>query len=485
MTRRRRLEGNPYGIVNKSVTKIVTKTYRDVDGQEHEYQAEDDVVVGSIRNWLAYLYEKYKHSPHFESDYGRNRLTNVLTNAENIIKLLKKVDKKINRPTRTIGGTILGGGISLLGITPLGLLAIPLAAWVVSLIGTVKISSSTVLKQRIIATVIQELDRLNRFEPVDELPAIDLEEINLPDLEGATPLTRNEIQRARYRFAQDLAQSRLMRASNEIGAESGDEIIPSDRVIEETVENPVHVAGAGDRARAMASVPETKSDSDDSTDYGVRNPVHEALIIQARMNRRADFGGRRPTTDFDRADREARETTSPLHRAGIPQTPHGGAGRDETPEPRTAGSISTISPLAVSSSQALRERSAELRGRRVTTTPLPPRNSSAPTPSDDRNSFNPLNALQRRKKGGIVKGKKNKPVPIIAHEGELVVPKKNVPAVLQSSAWKRHIEEIARKKKMTFAQAKQYALGNRMIVKKSKAKPKRKSYMSESSESDW
>jgi hypothetical protein len=87
------------------------------------------------------------------------------------------------------------------------------------------------------------------------------------------------------------------------------------------------------------------------------------------------------------------------------------------------------------------------------------------------------------KKGGIVRGKKDKPVPIIAHEGELVVPKKNVPAILHSSAWKNHIEDIARSKNLTFSQAKEYALGNRMIVKK--VKPKKKSYWSDTSESDW
>jgi hypothetical protein len=87
------------------------------------------------------------------------------------------------------------------------------------------------------------------------------------------------------------------------------------------------------------------------------------------------------------------------------------------------------------------------------------------------------------KKGGLVKGKRNKPVPIIAHEGELIVPKRNVPAVLHSSAWKNHIEDIARSKNLTFAEAKEYALGNRTIVKK--VKPKKKSYMSDTSESDW
>jgi hypothetical protein len=86
------------------------------------------------------------------------------------------------------------------------------------------------------------------------------------------------------------------------------------------------------------------------------------------------------------------------------------------------------------------------------------------------------------KKGGLIRGKKNQAVPIIAHEGELVVPKKTVPAVLHSSAWKNHIEEIARSKNLTFAAAKQYALGNRTIVKK--VKPKKKSYWSDTSDSE-
>jgi hypothetical protein len=92
-------------------------------------------------------------------------------------------------------------------------------------------------------------------------------------------------------------------------------------------------------------------------------------------------------------------------------------------------------------------------------------------------------ATETLKKGGMIHGKKDQAVPIIAHEGELVVPKKVVPNILHSSAWKNHIEEIARSKKLTFAQAKQYALGNRMIVKK--VKPKKKSYWSDTSESDW
>jgi len=86
------------------------------------------------------------------------------------------------------------------------------------------------------------------------------------------------------------------------------------------------------------------------------------------------------------------------------------------------------------------------------------------------------------KKGGMIRGKKNQAVPIIAHEGELVVPKKVVPAVLHSSAWKNHIEEIARSKNITFAKAKEYALGNRTIVKK--VKPKKKSYWSDTSDSE-
>jgi hypothetical protein len=92
-------------------------------------------------------------------------------------------------------------------------------------------------------------------------------------------------------------------------------------------------------------------------------------------------------------------------------------------------------------------------------------------------------AKETLKKGGMIHGKKDQAVPIIAHEGELVVPKKVVPAILHSSAWKNHIEDIAKSKNLTFAQAKQYALGKRTIVKK--VKPKKKSYMSDTSESDW
>jgi len=89
------------------------------------------------------------------------------------------------------------------------------------------------------------------------------------------------------------------------------------------------------------------------------------------------------------------------------------------------------------------------------------------------------------KKGGMIRGKKDQAVPIIAHEGELVVPKKVVPAVLHSSAWKNHIEDIARSKNISFAEAKQYALGNKTMVKKVKPKPKQRSYMSDTSDSDW
>jgi hypothetical protein len=92
-------------------------------------------------------------------------------------------------------------------------------------------------------------------------------------------------------------------------------------------------------------------------------------------------------------------------------------------------------------------------------------------------------AKETLKHGGMVHGKKDKAVPIIAHEGELVVPKQTVKAVLHSSAWKNHIEKIARSRNLTFIQAKQYALGNRTIVKK--VKPKKKSYWSDTSESDW
>jgi len=87
------------------------------------------------------------------------------------------------------------------------------------------------------------------------------------------------------------------------------------------------------------------------------------------------------------------------------------------------------------------------------------------------------------KKGGKVRGKKNSAVPIIAHEGELIVPKKNVSAVLKTSAWKNHVNEIAKEKGISFEDAKKYALGNYTIVKKQKQKPT-KSMLSDS-ESDW
>jgi hypothetical protein len=97
--------------------------------------------------------------------------------------------------------------------------------------------------------------------------------------------------------------------------------------------------------------------------------------------------------------------------------------------------------------------------------------------------FGIATAKKTLKKGGMIHGTKDQAVPIIAHEGELIVPKKVVPAVLHSSAWKNHIEQIARSKNITFAEAKQYALGNRTIVKK--VKPKKKSYWSDTSDSDW
>jgi hypothetical protein len=49
------------------------------------------------------------------------------------------------------------------------------------------------------------------------------------------------------------------------------------------------------------------------------------------------------------------------------------------------------------------------------------------------------------KKGGIVKGKRGKAVPILAHAGELVVPASVVPHVLKSSAWMDHVKAVAKK----------------------------------------
>jgi len=103
-------------------------------------------------------------------------------------------------------------------------------------------------------------------------------------------------------------------------------------------------------------------------------------------------------------------------------------------------------------------------------------------PVEQIKPFGISTAKETLKKGGIVHGKKDKAVPIIAHEGELIVPKKVVPAILHSSAWKNHIEKIAKSKNITFAQAKQYALGNRTMVKKVKAK---RLYVSDTSDSDW
>ena len=60
--------------------------------------------------------------------------------------------------------------------------------------------------------------------------------------------------------------------------------------------------------------------------------------------------------------------------------------------------------------------------------------------------------------GGRIRGKKDQPVPIIAHEGELVVPKHVVAGVLRSVAWKKHIQDIATEKNVSFAVAKKIAL---------------------------
>jgi len=50
--------------------------------------------------------------------------------------------------------------------------------------------------------------------------------------------------------------------------------------------------------------------------------------------------------------------------------------------------------------------------------------------------------IQHARKGGIVRGKKGAPIPIVAHGGELVVPTDTVKSVLKSSAWLKHVREV-------------------------------------------
>lgn len=87
------------------------------------------------------------------------------------------------------------------------------------------------------------------------------------------------------------------------------------------------------------------------------------------------------------------------------------------------------------------------------------------------------------KTGGLVKARKRgQAVTIVAHDGELVVPKQAVAQVLKSSAWRNHVESIAKQKGITFQQAKKIALGKGDIVRK---KPRRLIEESSSDESDW
>lgn len=69
-------------------------------------------------------------------------------------------------------------------------------------------------------------------------------------------------------------------------------------------------------------------------------------------------------------------------------------------------------------------------------------------------------------RGGIVKGKKDEAVPIIAHAGELVVPKDVVPAVLKSHSWRDHVRNIAAERKISYKEAMKVAAGT--YVKKKK-----------------
>ena len=69
-------------------------------------------------------------------------------------------------------------------------------------------------------------------------------------------------------------------------------------------------------------------------------------------------------------------------------------------------------------------------------------------------------------RGGVVKGKKDEAVPIIAHAGELVVPKDVVPAVLKSHSWRDHVRNIAAERKISYKEAMKVAAGT--YVKKKK-----------------
>ena len=62
------------------------------------------------------------------------------------------------------------------------------------------------------------------------------------------------------------------------------------------------------------------------------------------------------------------------------------------------------------------------------------------------------------KNGGIVLGKLNAPVRIIAHQGEIIVPKDTAKDVLNSEAWHKHIKRIQLQFGGTFKKAQKMAL---------------------------
>jgi hypothetical protein len=62
--------------------------------------------------------------------------------------------------------------------------------------------------------------------------------------------------------------------------------------------------------------------------------------------------------------------------------------------------------------------------------------------------------------GGIVKGKKGKAVPIVAHAGELVVPTEVVPKVLKSSAWIDHVKSVQKEQGISYKEAMKIAKGS-------------------------
>jgi hypothetical protein len=64
------------------------------------------------------------------------------------------------------------------------------------------------------------------------------------------------------------------------------------------------------------------------------------------------------------------------------------------------------------------------------------------------------------KHGGIVKGKKGKAVPIVAHAGELVVPTAVVSKVLKSSAWIDHVKSVQKQHGISYKEAMKIAKGS-------------------------